>query len=55
VAEGTQRLTSARPLDIDRVKKKTFWFKQPKKKNGLEVPQNLKDEFLRMRILCGAF
>ena len=47
-------LTLKRLVDMDRVNRKTFWFKVPKKKkNCLEVPQSLKEEFLRMRVRCG--
>lgn len=59
--DGKQRLTaissfvSGRIPYIDRANRRTFWFKQPKKKNGLEVPQNLKEEFLRMRVRCAEY
>jgi len=51
---NTRELTFG-PLDVDRVNRKSFWFKQPKKRNGLEVPQSLKDEFLNFKVRCGAF
>jgi len=59
--DGKQRLTaisgfvSGRIPYIDRANRRTFWFKQPKKKNGLEVPQHLKDEFLKMKIRCAEY
>ena len=52
---NTRKLTFGRPLDVDRVNRKSFWFKKPKKRNGLEVPQTLKDEFLNFKVRCGAF
>lgn len=50
---NVEELTLRWPLDVDRTNRKSFWFKQPKKRNGLEVPQSLKDEFLNFKIRCG--
>ena len=51
--KDAKELTSEPTLDLDRASRKTFWFKQPKKKNGVEVPSSFKAEFLNMMIRCG--
>jgi len=59
--DGKQRLTaisgfvSGRIPYVDGANRRTFWFKQPKKKSGLEVPVGLKDEFLKMKIRCAEY
>ncbi|KAF9648549.1 hypothetical protein BDM02DRAFT_3115148 [Thelephora ganbajun] len=59
--DGKQRLTaisgfvSGRIPYIDRENRRSFWFKQPKKKNGVEVPQSFKEEFLKMKIRCAEY